>query len=165
MLVPRLPNLAPAALATSSGVGTHAPRVNDGRTNGWEAWDNGEQGQDLPVSREHPAWVMLAWPQPQAIAGIAGLNVGASSVEVQVCTAPPDRHPAEADDSQWRTVVPATASDPGYPRPLCPIALPFPETVTTRAVRVRLLAPSMRAMRMATCTARPRTAGASGWTS
>ena len=137
----RLANVAAAAVATSSGVGTHAGRVNDGRCDDWGAWDNGEQGQELPVSPEHPAWVMLTWPRPQAIAGVAGLNVGASSVEVQVCTAPADRHPAEADASQWRTVVPATASDPGYPRPLWPIALPFPETVTTRAVRLRLIAP------------------------
>ena len=141
ILAERFANLAPAAVASSSGVVRTTDRLNDQRNNDWGTWDNGEQGQELPVSAEHPAWVMLTWTKPQAIAGLVGLAVGASSIEAQVCTAPSDRHPSQADEAQWKTVVPATAAEPGYPRILTPIALAFPAAVTTRGVRLRFLAP------------------------
>jgi len=140
ILAERLANLAPAAVASSSGAVRTADRLNDQRNNDWGTWDNGEQGQEQPVSPEHPAWVMLSWSKPQAIAGLVGLTVGASSIEAQVCTAPADRHPSQVDESLWQTVVPATAADPGYPKAIVPVALAFPMPVTTRGVRLRFLA-------------------------
>lgn len=140
VLAERFANLAPAAVASSSGAVRTADRLNDQRDNDWGTWDNGEHGQEKPVSAADPAWVMLAWSRPQTIAALVGLTVGASSIEAQVCTAPPDRHPAQADEAQWKTVVPATAADPGYPKSLAPIALPFPAPATTRGVRLRFLA-------------------------
>jgi hypothetical protein len=140
-LAERYANLAPAAVAYASGNGDTASRVNDQRNNDWDTWDNGEHGQEQPVSPGSPAWVMLAWPQAQRIAALVGLGVGAARVEAQVCTAPADRHPTLADESQWRTVVAATDSDPLYPKPVGPIALAFAQPETTRGVRLRFLAP------------------------
>ncbi|MBA3936287.1 MAG: hypothetical protein H0X38_02410 [Planctomycetes bacterium] len=140
LLAERFANVAPAAAASSGGAGRTADRLNDQRDNDWGTWDNGEHGQEQPVSPEHPAWVMLAWAKPQAIAGLVGLTVGASAIEAQVCTGPADLHPAQADETQWRTVVPATPTDPGYPKALVPAALSFPAVETTRGVRLRFLA-------------------------
>jgi hypothetical protein len=141
ILAGRYANAATAAVAAASGNGDNTGRVIDQRDNGWDTWDNGEKGQEQPVSAAHPAWVMLAWQQPQTIAGLLALSVGAASIEAQVCTAPADRHPAQADEAQWRTVVPAAAADPMYPKPLGPVALAFPQPATTRGVRLRFLAP------------------------
>lgn len=136
----RFANLAPAAVASSSGAVRTVDRLNDQRKNDWGTWDNGEHGQEQPVSSEHPAWVMLAWTKPQTIAALVGLTVGASLIEAQVCTAPADRHPSQAEEAQWKTVVPAVPADPNYPRSLVPIALAFPAPMTTRGVRLRFLA-------------------------
>jgi hypothetical protein len=141
ILPERHANLAPSAVAFASGNSDLASRLNDQRDNGWETWDNGEHGQERVVSAESPAWVMLAWPQARTIAGLVGLGVGASRIEAQVCTAPADRHPNQADEGQWRTVVPATEADPLYPKPIAPIVLAFPAPETTRGVRLRFLAP------------------------
>ena len=141
VLPQRFTNLAPSAAASASASSDTAGRLNDQRDNGWDTWDNGVHGQEFVVSPEHPAWVMLAWPQAQTITGVVGLSVAASRIEAQVCTAPADRHPAQADESQWRTVVPSTAADPLYPKPIGPITLEFPAPEVTRGVRVRFLAP------------------------
>jgi PA14 domain/F5/8 type C domain/NHL repeat len=141
LLAERYTNLAPSAVAFASGNRDMAFKVIDQRNNDWDTWDNGEHGQEKIVSPESPAWVMLAWPQAQSINGLVGLSVGASRVEAQVCTAPADRHPSLAEDSQWRTVVPAVDADPLYPKSVGPITLRFPQAETTRGVRLRFLAP------------------------
>ncbi len=141
LLAERYANLASSAVAFASGNRDTALRVNDQRNNDWDTWDNGDNGQEKPVSVESPAWVMLAWPHAQTISALVGLSVGAARIEAQVCTAPVDRHPSLADDSQWRTVVPAIDADPLYPKSVGPITLRFPQPETTRGVRLRFLAP------------------------
>ena len=138
ILSERYADLAPAAVASSSAAVTSNARLNDQRDNGWDAWDNGKDGQEKPIV-ESPAWVQLSWPAAQRISALVGLTLGARRVEVQACTAPADVHPGEAPESQWRTVVVAAPADPQYPRPIAPTPLPFSEPVTTRGVRLRFL--------------------------
>ncbi len=142
LLAGRYDNIAPQASATASANAEAAGKVIDGRDNGTSgSWDNGEQGQEFPISPAHPAWVMLAWAQPRTLSGIGALGAGAAMAEVQICTAPADQHPSLADESAWTTIVPATAIDPLYPRSLPLCTLPFPAPVTTRGVRLRFVKP------------------------
>lgn len=142
LLAGRYDNIAPQATATASANAEAAARVIDGRDNGTSgSWDNGEQGQEHPVSSEHPAWVMLSWKQPRTLAGLGIVGAGAALAEVQICTAPADQHPALADEAAWTTIIPATAVDPLYPRSLPLCTLQFPKAVTTRGVRLRLVKP------------------------
>ncbi len=142
LMAGRYDNIAIQATVTASANSEAATKVIDGRDNGaFDGWDNGDQGQELPISPEDPAWVMLSWKEPRTIAGVCLVNAGAGAAEVQYCTASADRHPTLADDEDWTTAVAATPVDPLYPRalPLCP--LPFAKAVTTRGVRVRFVTP------------------------
>ncbi|MBA3937067.1 MAG: discoidin domain-containing protein, partial [Planctomycetes bacterium] len=142
LLADRFDNVAGQAVATASANSEAAGKIIDARDNGHSnAWDNGGDGQELPISGEHPTWVMLSWKQPRTLAGLALLGAGAAKAEVQYCTAPVDQHPTLAPESAWTTIVPATGVDPLYPRALGLSPLPFPKPVTTRGVRVRFVVP------------------------
>ena len=141
MILPqRYVNLAPQAVASASANSEAAGRVNDQEEGGpWANWENGEQGQEFPVSAEHPAWVMLSWAEPHVVSGLITLSAGASQAEVQVCTAPADQHPTQVPESAWTTILESTRVDPHYPRNFPRDILAFDKPVTTRGVRLRFL--------------------------
>jgi hypothetical protein len=142
ILPERVANLAPHAVAAARARDEAAGAINNGREEHWNAWDNGKEGGAQPVSREHAETVTLVWPQPVALSGLMALWPGFSSAEVQTYTGAPERHPREAGDSDWRTIGSFDRLAHGYPHTLWPNALAFPETVTTRAVRLRITAPA-----------------------
>lgn len=143
----RFGNLAPLGSASASGGTQFAGRINDGSANGtWRVWENMEKRTEhddaLPVTAEHPQWVLLTWPEPVSLGGLEALFPGFAAAEAQAYTGPADRHPRDAAESDWKTVGTFEGLKNGYPVPLWPNAMMFPAPVTTRAIRVKMTAPT-----------------------
>jgi hypothetical protein len=139
LLGERLSNVAPQAVVTTSARPEAAAKINDQTNNGtWGAWDNGPQGGGAIVSAEHPVDVVLVWPQPVPLAGLAALWAGFAAADVQAFAGPPGRHPVEAPEADWHGVGHFGGIESQYPRALGVNWLDFGRVVTTRAVRLRI---------------------------
>jgi hypothetical protein len=140
LLADRFANIAPAATPLARANNGDAHRLTDGVYGGWGArWDNGTLAKE-PVSETAPEWVMLRWAEPVAVQGLCALWAGIGAAEVQTYAGPADRHPREAAETEWRTVATARF-DHQYPRAFGPNWVDFGETVTTRALRLRITKP------------------------
>ena len=139
VLSQRMANVAPAAVATSDANGEVAARINDESANNtWNAWDNGPDGGRQAVSPQHPVDLLLVWRQPVAIRALAALWAGFAVAEVQSFQGPAGRPPRGAADSDWRTVAHWKGLENQYPRGLGVNWLDLGETLTTRAIRLRI---------------------------
>ena len=138
LLPDRLANVAPQAVATAGSHDEQAALLNNGLAEQWNAWDNGKEGGSQAVSAEHPEWVMLTWPRLVPLVGLQAVWAGFGSADVQAYAGPADRHPKEAADADWKSVGHFDHLENGYPINFWPSALPFGQTVTTRAIRVRM---------------------------
>jgi len=122
----RLANLAPLAIPSSRSGNENAGRIINGRRdNYWKGWENiNRDNPDAlaaakPVS-ENPEWLMLTWPEPVDLQGVAFLVPFFASADVQRYTGKVDTHPRDAGDAAWTTV----ASVSGL-RSLYPLGLPL----------------------------------------
>ena len=104
----------------------------------WGAWDNGPEGGPQPVSPQHPVDVVLVWRQPVAIRALGALWAGFAAAEVQTFEGPADRPPREAAETDWRTVAHWEGLENQYPRGLGVNWLDLGQTLTTRAIRLRI---------------------------
>ena len=139
VLAERMANVAPAAIASSEANGEAVARINDESNNGmWAAWDNGPEGSPQPVSPQHPVDVLLAWRQPVSIRALGALWAGFAAAEVQTLAGSADRPPREAAETDWRTVKHWEGLENQYPRGLGVNWLDLGQTLTTRAIRLRI---------------------------
>jgi hypothetical protein len=138
----RFANLASQAMATAKSTARRADRLNDEKDNGWEAWDNipSDDAVRPKTITEAPEWVMLIWPRPVTISGLASLGTGYSAADVQVYTGPPDTHPRVAMEDDWKTVKVVSGWKSLYPEILQVHWIDLGGPQTTRAVRLRLTA-------------------------
>jgi hypothetical protein len=143
VLSSRVTNLAPQAVASADARPEAAARINDGSNNGfWDAWDNGQQGAAVAVSPAHPECVMLTWPEPVSLGGLCALAPGFRAAEVQAYVGPARRHPREAEPGDWQPIKTCETLTTAYPVALWPNWIDFGRTVTTRAIRLRITAPT-----------------------
>ena len=145
LLSERLANLAPQALAATHSTPKLAGRLNDETYNSWDAWCNipAREGERAKTIVEDPEWIILTWPHPVTLKGLATLGMGGSgfsAAEVQIYTGPKTKHPKEASEADWKTVQSIAGLKSHYPVALWPEWITFDQPVTTRAVRVRLTA-------------------------
>ncbi|HEY3332171.1 MAG TPA: hypothetical protein VGK19_19240 [Capsulimonadaceae bacterium] len=140
----RYANVAQQAIARTRSGNERASRINDGTNNGtWGAWDNTSQAPlTEKISAEHPEWVTLTWPTPVKLAGLDFLWTGFSAGDIQTYAGPADKNPNEAGDGDWRTVMPISGLINGYPYQFWPNGVDFATPLTTRAIRVRMMAVS-----------------------
>lgn len=138
LLAERVVNLAPMALASASTNEHRARLVTNGTVDLHSAWDNWDDKNPPPPVAQTPAWVMLTWPRPAALRGLAVFFAGFGAAEAQIYVGPADRHPKEAKESDWRTVYTGDKFESLYPYAFAPHWLSFGETVITRAVRLRM---------------------------
>ena len=118
-----------------------AALLNNGSNDGtWGAWDNGPEGAAQVVSPQHPAWVTFVWPQPVSLRGLNVLWAGFGAAEAQTYVGPVGRHPREATEADWQTIKSFDHIENQYPRALGVNWLDFGQTITTRAIRLRLTA-------------------------
>ncbi len=139
----RLANVAPFSVPTSNLDTGHPELLIDGHMRPeWQRFDSYDKSPTRPedvVSEEHPAWVMLAWSKPVALRGLAALSLGALTADAQIYAGPESQHPREAREEDWKTIKRFTKLEPEYPRTLPLRWLDFGETVTTRAVRLKMV--------------------------
>jgi len=148
VLADRLTNLAPLAYATAGSNQKHVAKIINGAHDQWGEWDNVDgrtaTDSDRPViSEDNPEWLMLTWPQAVKIDRLIPLWVGFGTAEVLAYTGPESRHPREADDDDWQSVGIYRGLENGYPTRLWPNAMVFPKPVETRAIRLRMIEPSV----------------------
>ena len=90
--------------------------------------------------RARPAFSSyLLWERPVELRGVCLIFPLFGKVEVQAYTGPAEKHPREAGDADWTTVAGGTCS-PRPPESLNLNWLDFGRIVTTRALRLRILA-------------------------
>ena len=138
ILPQRVANIAPQSVAIASANDEKAEKINNTIAEPWSAWDNGKEGGAQVISDEHAETVLLVWPRPVSLSGLCALWAGFAACEAQTYTGPGEQHPRQASDSDWKSVKQFNGLENQYPRALGPNWLDFGQTITTRAVRLRL---------------------------
>lgn len=137
----RFGNIAPQAVVRSTARDDVSARLVDRSNNHmWKTWSNGEEGAPQPISLRNSETVTLVWSQPVRLSGLCLLWTGFAGVEFDAFVGSADTPLHDADDSDWQTVGGRSEMDPLYPMALGPNWIPFDELVTTRAVRMRIVA-------------------------
>lgn len=134
----RLLNLAPQALAQSSGRDDASAKLIDERHNDWGTWDNGERGAEQRIDESHPEIVTLTWPRAVTLSGVCLLWNGFGSATFDAFTGPDDANVRAAPEAQWQRLTEASKLDSLYPFQLAPHWIAFGKTVTTRSLRMRI---------------------------
>ena len=116
--------------------------VDESHNRTWQAWENAEDGAPLPVSDEHPEIVTLTWPKPVTLSGVCLLWTGFAACEIDAFTGANDTNVREASEASWVRVGSASGLQTWYPSQLGPNWVPLDREVSTRALRVRMTAPS-----------------------
>ena len=139
VLADRIANIAPQAVAATSANDETSAKINNESNDGtWGAWENGKEGGAEIVSPQNAPWAMLTWTKPVRLSGLCAVWAGFSAAEAQAYIGPADKHPREAPDSDWQTIRAFDGIENQYPRSLGPNWLDFGQTITTRAIRLRL---------------------------
>src|SRR5579862_190884 len=139
-----------ANVATQASVAVSSNERNGGKINnelvdpGWEQWANipinsGERAN--VISAANPEWAMMMWNAPVTLRGVGVCFAGFGEAEVQAFDGPADVHPREAPESAWKTVRNFSGLKNRYPISLPVDWLDFGKDITTRALRVRMIAP------------------------
>jgi len=139
----RLVNQAPYATASARSNTKYAERLNNNTHEVWNAWENrpkntGATDAEPVVSADNAEWVLLAWPAPVKLNGLAIGWPGFVAAEVQTYAGPADRHPRDGLERDWQSISSYENLNNWYPRSLAPNWLDFKREVTTRAVRIRI---------------------------
>ena len=139
ILPARVANIAPQALAAAGTHDESAAKFNNGKDD-QKPWDNGATGATQAISPEHAEWVMFVWPRAVSLSGLQAIGAGFGAAEAQIFTGRADVHPREAGETDWKTIQNFSKLENGYPVQMWPNAMAFNETVTTRALRLRITA-------------------------
>ncbi len=135
----RLVNLAPQSVVTVSSDQEWSGLLTDENHNGWNTWDNGPNFRH-PVTASNPEWIVLSWPRPVSLSGLAVLWGGFNAADTQIFTGPDNVSPQSAPEGDWHSVGQPWAFHNQYPRNLGIDWMDFGKTVLTRAVRLRISA-------------------------
>ena len=140
----RADNLAPLAQVGASSNAQEANLVNNGSHDGWRAWSNMEMratNARAVVSRRDPESLTLTWPAPVKISGLQLLWPGFSAATLQSYEGSAQDNPRDSADG-WRDVADISGLNSGYRAQLTPNRIEFGRTLTTRALRLKITAPS-----------------------
>ena len=135
----RFQNLAPEARMTASANSGAASLLNDEKFNEGRTWDNGPDFSHA-VTAATPEWILLVWPHPVSLRGLAALWAGFNAADVQVFTGPESISPQAAPEADWRSVGQPYLLRNQYPRFLGVDWMDFGKTVQTHAIRLRITA-------------------------
>ena len=144
LLPDRLGNVAPQALVQSRARDDVSMKlVDESHNRTWQAWENAEDGAPLPVSAEHPEIVTLTWPKPVKLRGVCLLWAGFAACKIDAFTGADDANVREAPEASWVRVGSGSDLQTWYPSQLGPNWVPLDREVSTRALRLRITAPSI----------------------
>ncbi len=148
VLKDRLFDLAPLATPAAASNQKHVAKIVNGLNDQWSEWENVDQraaaeSEQPVISDSHSEWITLTWPQAVQIDRLITLWTGFGAAEVLAYVGPESRHPREAEADDWRSVGIYRDLENGYPTQLWPNAMVFPKTIETRAIRLRMIEPSI----------------------
>jgi hypothetical protein len=141
LLSDRLANLAPQASIFTSTNSHAAPLLIDEKDGGWATWDNGPDFAH-PITPQHPEWIMLTFPRPVSLRGLAALWAGFNGANTQIYTGPDNIKPQEAPESAWQSIGSGVKLHNQYPRSLGVDWMDFGKTITTRGIRLQMTEPT-----------------------
>lgn len=143
VLADRLANLAPGAIAVAGNSNDKAAKViNGARDNFWSGWENiapGSAASARPLG-EASEWLLLAWPRPVSLRGLALISPLFTAADVQIFKGSESVHPRDAREGDWQTLLRPSALPVLSPLGLPVNWLDFGGLVQTRAVRLRITA-------------------------
>ncbi len=141
----RADNVAPGAQVEASDNAQDAALVTNGSHDGWRAWSNMDvratQARPI-VSRRDPASITLLWPAPVKINALQLLWPGFSAATLQSYEGPAQSNPHDAADENWRDIADISGIENDYPSQLAPNRIEFGRTISTRALRLKITAPT-----------------------
>lgn len=142
----RLVNHAPQASVSTRSRLQESNRIIDNSTNDfWKAWDNinARSGERAYRIEKDPEWVVLSWPEPVSLDGLAFQFPGFSAIDIQTYTGPKDASPRGASEQDWKTLKHVRNLTDRYPYAFSMVRnwVPFDARLHTRAIRLRITAP------------------------
>jgi len=141
LLSSRFANLAPQASVLTSANASAAPLLIDEKDHSWATWDNGPEFLH-PVTPTTPEWIILSWPHPVQLSGLATVWAGFNAADVEIFTGANNIPLQGAPDADWHSIGHPYQLRNQYPLQLGVDWLDFGKTVETRAVRLRLTEPT-----------------------
>lgn len=146
LLPRRLANLAPQATVFTRSRPEKSNRIIDNSTNGfWKVWDNikAVSGERAYAIEKDSEWVVLSWPHPVDLDGLAFQFPGFGAVDIQTYTGPEGSSPRDASERDWKTLRQVSGLADRYPYALSMVRnwVPFDTHLRTRAIRLRITAP------------------------
>ena len=135
----RFTNLAPQATLLASANSAETRLLIDHTYNAGHGWDNGPDFRH-PVTAANPEWIVLSWPHPISLSGLAALWSGFNEGDMQIFAGPDNLAILSAPESDWRPVGQPFHLSNQYPSRLATDWLDFGHAVQTRAVRLRMTA-------------------------
>jgi hypothetical protein len=142
ILADRYANLAPDATIFTSANPSAIHLLTDLKQNGSRTWDNGPAFSHR-VSEAAPEWITLVWRSPVQLRGLTALWAGFDAAETQIFVGPANANPMIAPATQWQPIGSKYSFQNQDPRWFGVDWLDFNKTVTTRAVRLRITAPTV----------------------
>ena len=109
---------------------------------GWDRWNG---FSDSPVSEDNPQEIVASWPSPMAFQGVGFNMPGFTDVKIYVCTAPAEVAPSDARPGDWRLVKRVSGLRVMYPQAFTTAWIDLGETVVTRGLKLRIVAPIVTA--------------------
>jgi hypothetical protein len=141
ILTDRYADVANQAHITVSANPKEADKMIDGQNNSWKAWDNGEKGQDVEISKANPVWVQLSFPQAVQLSALEAFACGAGQVQLQILPDTFEGTLASATESDLKTIATHENLWDFYPSQLRPAFLDMGKDVAVKAVRLLMIQP------------------------
>ena len=141
ILSERFVNPTSRGVAFTKSQPQYVSRIIDGSNNDFHTtWDNGPQGAEFVVSKDRPEYVSVVWEQPVQLRGLCTLWTGFTDADAEIYVGDPKKHPNESTDpNDWQMVASRTELPNGYVPSLLPNWFDFGKTVSTRAVRLKIM--------------------------
>jgi hypothetical protein len=140
LLSGRFANLAPQGKVETSSNPSAAPSLIDEKYSLSKPWDNGPEFTQA-ITPTHPEWIVLSWPHAISLNGLAALDAGFSTADVEVFTGPQDASLQEASEADWHPMDPMDQPWKLHNQFLLPLGVDwfdFGKTIKTRAIKLRL---------------------------
>ncbi|MEI6518804.1 MAG: hypothetical protein WCO98_01985 [bacterium] len=122
-----------------------ARTITDGKLNANGGWQVTRDSKTRPISPYDPACCVLTWKEATSMRGLTMVGMTEAKTAIDYWVGPDDVDPQTAiadDSSSWKQVgiIEAEMNGP-YPQTPMARSIDFGENITTRAVRIRAIAP------------------------